>query len=232
MAGDSNTPKKTETKKKTPAKKPRRKSNYKPVGNKNPTKPFQPGNKFWEARSKHGRDMIFATPELMGDAAREYYEWNNENPLYDYQASGGEVIRVPKMRAMTMQGLTRFLGVNSKYFAQFKRTMNEEILTLEQVEKPNEEQKNRLNILYDFSNVITGIEEMVFEHKFTGAAAGFLNANLISRDLGMLDKKEINHTNAGGAFQGQVTVFHLPDNGRPVMQQATEEPNKNQEAQQ
>ena len=31
-------------------------------------------------RSKHGRDKLFATPELLWDAACEYFQWCDENP--------------------------------------------------------------------------------------------------------------------------------------------------------
>lgn len=38
------------------------------------------GNKFWMLRSKHGRDKLFATPELLWEAACEYFQWCDENP--------------------------------------------------------------------------------------------------------------------------------------------------------
>ena len=34
----------------------------------------------WMLRSKHGRDKLFATPELLWDAACEYFQWCDENP--------------------------------------------------------------------------------------------------------------------------------------------------------
>jgi hypothetical protein len=35
------------------------------------------GNEFWKLRSKHGRDKLFATPELFWQAALEYFQWND-----------------------------------------------------------------------------------------------------------------------------------------------------------
>ena len=32
------------------------------------------GNRFWEVRSKHGRDKILKTPEIMWEAAKQYFE--------------------------------------------------------------------------------------------------------------------------------------------------------------
>jgi hypothetical protein len=47
----------------------------------------------------------------------------------------------------------------------------------------------------DFSQVITRIEKIIFNQKFTGAASGFLNPNIIARDLGLTDKVESKNTN-------------------------------------
>ena len=44
------------------------------------------GNQFWKFRSKHGRDKLFATPELLWDAACEYFDWMDEHPLYEAKA--------------------------------------------------------------------------------------------------------------------------------------------------
>ena len=43
----------------------------------------------------------------------------------------------------------------------------------------------------DFSQVITRIGKIIYDQKFSGAASGFFNANIIARDLGLADKKEI-----------------------------------------
>ena len=43
----------------------------------------------------------------------------------------------------------------------------------------------------DYMSVITRIEETIYNQKFTGAASGFLNPNIIARDLGLVDKKEV-----------------------------------------
>jgi hypothetical protein len=47
----------------------------------------------------------------------------------------------------------------------------------------------------DFSQVITRIEKIIYNQKFTGAASGFLNPNIIARDLGLTDKVESNNKN-------------------------------------
>lgn len=129
------------------------------------------GNRFWEQRSKHGRDKLFASPELMWEAACEYFAWCDDNPLYEKDWVGKDAYEVdkPKMRPFTMQGLCRHLNCDTSYFRKFKETASK-----------------------DFFTVITRIEETIYEQKFTGAASGFLNANIISRDLGLIDKKDLN----------------------------------------
>lgn len=133
------------------------------------------GNQFWMNRAKHGRDKLFATPELLWNAACEYFNYIKENPLYEtkvFQFQGTIVTKeVPIMRAMTMRELCFYLNCNETYFRQFKANLADD-------DK-------------DFSSVIEDIETIVYTQKFQGAAGNLLNANIISRDLGLTDKKDV-----------------------------------------
>lgn len=149
------------------------------------------GNQFWKIRSKHGRDKLFATPELLWEAACEYFEWCDKNPFLEdnievlkVNGIGDEVKRVPleKMRPYTLQGLCGYLDCATSYFRQFKSA-----------ERENGE---------DFVAIITRIEEIIYNQKFSGAASGFLNPNIIARDLGLTDKVDNNHS-------GEVTVKQI-----------------------
>lgn len=137
--------------------------------------PAPKGNKFWQLRSKHGRDKLFATPELMWDSACEYFQWCDDNPLMESVVHGKDsnIIQVPKMRPYTLHGLCSYLDCNTEYFRQFKAQLSNK-------------DKDK-----DFSRVITHIEETVYRQKFEGASCGFLNANIIARDLGLADKKDV-----------------------------------------
>ncbi len=131
-------------------------------------------NEFWKLRSKHGRDKLFKSPSLLWDAACEYFQWCQDNPLLEEKgfAYQGVVTKetFKRMRAMTMDGLCFYLHCNEAYFRTFRAQL------------PKGEQ--------DFNTVITDIEKTVYRQKFEGAAADLLNANLISRDLGLIDKSE------------------------------------------
>lgn len=142
------------------------------------------GNQFWKLRSKHGRDQLFESPKLLWIAACEYFEWCHKNPLIeiDYKGKDADRVELPKMIAFTIHGLCIYLGCNTAYFRQFKATLKDK---KEEKLKKGEE---------DFSTVITRIEEVIYNQKFIGAAAGFLNPNIIARDLGLVDKKEVEKT--------------------------------------
>jgi hypothetical protein len=137
------------------------------------------GNKFWEQRSKHGRDKIFETPEIMWNAACEYFEYISNNPLTEEQIvkykDYHEVVTLNKLRPFTLTGLCLYLDVNTVYFTQFENALKE---------KEDEISK-------DFSKVVTRIRETIYSQKFDGAAANLLNPNIIARDLGLMDKTDI-----------------------------------------
>lgn len=136
------------------------------------------GNQFWKLRSKHGRDKLFATPLLLWEAACEYFEWCENNPLYETRgfAYQGIVTKetFPKMRAMTMEQLCFYLHCSDSYFRVFKSKLKE---------------KDE-----DFLTVIQDIETTIRTQKFQGASADLLNANIISRDLGLMDKSSVDLT--------------------------------------
>lgn len=141
------------------------------------------GNRFWELRSKHGRDKIFSSAEEIWKAACEYFKWCEDTPLMATEAkvinigdyrSEVKMVDVPKMRAFTIQGLCNYMQCNTGYFSDFEASL-----------KGKEDQESK-----DFSYIITRIKETIYTQKFTGAAAGFLNQNIIARDLGLTDKKE------------------------------------------
>ena len=135
------------------------------------------GNQFWKLRSRHGRKKIFETPELLWEAACEYFEWVEDNPFRKQEAikSGelaGTTMDVTVMRPYTMEGLCHYLGCNTGYFYDFVKSLNKE----------TKQDK-------DFSEIVTRIRETVYRQKFEGAASNFLNANIIARDLGLQERR-------------------------------------------
>jgi hypothetical protein len=138
------------------------------------------GNRFWQQRSKHGRDRLFKTPSDMWEAALEYFTWCDDNPLIeiDYKGKDAKRVEMPKMRPYTMQGLCLYLNCNTVYFNQFETAI-----------KGSDKETDK-----EFSKIVIRIREIVYNQKFTGAASGFLNPNIIARDLGLQDKQDHNIT--------------------------------------
>jgi hypothetical protein len=155
------------------------------------------GNQFWKLRSKHGKDALFTDPEKLWSAACEYFEWADKNKLIAIEFHGKDAYQceVPKMRAFTMKGLCLYLNCNTHYFSEFKARV---------VKKKDAVSKR-------FLEVITQIEDTVYVQKFEGAAAGFLSASIIGRELGLAELQKVDaniDANVKANVTGKVTVVH------------------------
>lgn len=133
------------------------------------------GNSFWKARSSHGRNPIFATPDDLWAAATEYFEWVEANPLYEDKITSFQGVNkhepVAKMRAMTISGLCIFLDIARSTWDEYRASEG-------------------------FSGITTRVDDVIRTQKFEGASADLLNPSIIARDLGLADKSEL--TGAGG----------------------------------
>lgn len=140
---------------------------------------FELGNCLWKNRSSYGRKPKFETASDLWEAASQYFDWVVENPLWENKATQyqGAAIDVPvqKMRAMTIAGMCIYLDISRQNWYEYKA-------------KP------------EYSDICQQIEDIIYDYKFTGAAADLLNPSIIARDIGLSDKKEITGAN-GGAIQ-------------------------------
>ena len=131
------------------------------------------GNKFWEARSSHGRKPLFASPEMLWEACVEYFNWMHENPLHEAKAFAFQgditVEALPKLRAMTISGMCLFLDIDVTTWGDYRRKD-------------------------DFSHICSTAEQIIYNQKFQGAAADLLNASIIARDLGLKDQTSTEST--------------------------------------
>jgi hypothetical protein len=139
------------------------------------------GNQFWKARSSHGRRPIFSSAEALWDACVEYFQWVEDNPLQSAELvtfqGAGKLVDVPKMRAMTITGLCIFLDIDSSTWRVWASDKTK-----------------------DFFAITTRVDEIVRTQKFEGAAGGFLNPNIIARDLGLAERSELTGKD-GGAIE-------------------------------
>lgn len=127
----------------------------------------------WQIADRHrktGRPPVFESPDAMWQAALAYFRWSDENPLYAYKTycQQGEIITAPepRMRAYTIGGFRLHSGICQQTWNNYQANP-------------------------EFFEVTKKIEEAIRTQKFTGAAADLLNANIIARDLGLADKKDL-----------------------------------------
>jgi len=139
--------------------------------------PAPKGNKFWQARSRHGRLPKFSSPEMLWEACEDYFQWVTDNPLWEEKQFAFQgvvtVHNAPKMRAMTISGLCIFIDIDHSTWASFRGHE-------------------------DFSAIVTRVEHIIRNQKFEGAAAELLNSNIIARDLGLRDNIANEHSAPGG----------------------------------
>ena len=133
-------------------------------------KSYNVGNSFWKARSTHGRKPLWDNPEEFLESCTQYFEWVEKNPLWDTKPMivDGSIQDAPtaKMRAMTLDGLSIFLGIARKTWDNYRARE-------------------------DFLPVVSMVETVIRDQKFSGAAAGLLNSNIIARDLGLKDSSAV-----------------------------------------
>lgn len=140
---------------------------------------FGQGNQWWRQRSKHGRDTLFATPQLLLEAAMEYFVNTDGRKWYKREAiksglQAGQVIEIEMDTPYTWSGLCLYLQCGQEYFRSFR--------------------KNKERCTPDFLRVIAVIDEIIETQLLEGASVGSFNANIISRKLGLADKLETKNT--------------------------------------
>lgn len=124
-----------------------------------------------------GPKLKISDPETLWRLACDYFEWVEENPIFEAQLVSYQGVSnlepVPKARAMTWEGFATFCGMSTP---------------------------NLLNYAHkeEFEEVMAVIKACIRDQKFTLAAAGLLNANLIGRDLGI--GEVIDHRSSDGSM--------------------------------
>lgn len=149
---------------------------------------FELGNKLWMLRNKHGRDKLWQEPEQFFEAALEYFEWCEANPIgrVDVVRGGdhaGAQIEAKVPRPYSMGGLCIYLDISTDTFRNYEK---------------NEKYS-------DFFEVFRKVREIIDTQKMDGAYVGNYNANIVARDLGLVDKKDIE--SGGKPIQKNTIVF-------------------------
>lgn len=133
--------------------------------------PAPKGNKFWMIRDESGRKPIFDNPGELWNRATEYFQWCDDNPWmkHDFKGKDVEEVLIPTQRPYTQSGLCVFLNISEDTFRNY-----------------SDKSKHK-----DFLEVTSRISKIIYTQKYEGAAVGAFNANIIARDLGLAEKKEV-----------------------------------------
>jgi hypothetical protein len=156
-------------------------------------------NSFWKLRSKHGRDKLFSTPEMLLAVCYEYFEHCDSNPWYRNEAvkSGqdvGKIINIPIQRPYSLSGLAHYLNTDEKTLRHYGSTTGYE----------------------DFFPVLTHVKQIIDTNQFEGATVGAYNANIIARKLGLVDKQDL--TTKGDKVTPQIITTLTPDELRKTLE--------------
>jgi hypothetical protein len=128
-----------------------------------PVNAFSVGNQFYKLASFTGRPKLFDTPADLLAAAFDYFDWVENNPLIKYGVYGNDakIIGVPKMRAMSLEGLCCHIGVCN--LRRYKQNA-------------------------DFAHVCELIYNAIYVHNLDGALVGALNPCIVARVLGLRER--------------------------------------------
>lgn len=153
-------------------------------------------NQFWKLRSKHGRDKIFESPEMLWEAACEYFEATDARKWIKTEFNGKDAIEchVPTETPYTWTGLYLFLDIDHSTWQLYEKRE-------------------------DFIAISTRVRHIIYTQKFEGAAVGAFNPQLISRDLGLIDKAE---TKNESVISGKVVVVKQNPSGVPLANRETD----------
>lgn len=148
-------------------------------------------DRYWMLRQTHGRNKLYETPELLMERCLDYFEWVESNPLQEAKLvsfQGDSTLEsIPKMRAMTISALCSHLGMSVDTWDLYRKRE-------------------------DFIGVCAAVEQIIYNQKFEGASADMLNASIIARELGLMDKTQIDHKSTDGSMSPTKTVRELTDN--------------------
>lgn len=127
------------------------------------------GNQFWKLRSKHGRDKIFTDPQILWEAACEYFEATDKRKWTKKDWVGKDAMEVERENETpyTKSGIALFIGCEWRTIEALKDNDNK-----------------------DFLSIVTRIEQIIWTQKFEGATVGAFNSSIIARELGLSDKQE------------------------------------------
>lgn len=114
------------------------------------------------------------SPKQLWEKAVDYFEWYRTHPLFAPKWDRGILMAEPRPRAMTELSFCSFAGISQEIFGNYKKGNVGEPQWGDQMK-----------------TVCLEIADRIRSQKFEAAAVDLMNANIIARDLGLADKKQV-----------------------------------------
>lgn len=151
--------------------------------------PAPKGNQY--AKGHKGTEKKFS-PEQWKKKIDDYFEYCYKNPLYKNEVlkSGnraGEIIHIPVNRPYLIEGLCNYLGIDRQTFYNY-------------LEKKGYE---------EYFDITEHARTRIFQQNLELGYIGAYDSNLVSRKLGLADKKELR-------AEMKEQKINLEFNGKPV----------------
>jgi hypothetical protein len=149
---------------------------------------FGKGNQLWKLADplKVGKEPTYTTPEEVWEAACEYFKWCDDNPLIEgkpFNNNGSIVMaEIPKMIPYTVTGLVTAIRIGNVSWEKMG----------------SGEEGGGSYTIEEYRGVREAIENVIRTQKFNGGMAGFFNANLTARDLGLSENTD--HSSKDGTM--------------------------------
>lgn len=114
------------------------------------------------------------TPKQVWDGACEYFEWCINNPIKKVDFKGGFATKVviPIDRAFSIEGLCTYLNITYQTFQNYSKESGYET----------------------YFEVCSHIKRIIDAQHFELGMAGVFNANIVTRKLGLTDKKDLSNS--------------------------------------
>ena len=139
---------------------------------------------------KAPKGFKFDNPYALWEACRAYFVWVDDNPLLSEQVNiyKGNAIKtqVSKRRPATLEGLLLYVGISRTAWDNYKE-----------------------HEAFEFC--CEQVEDYIYVQKYEGAATGLLNPQIIARDLGLKDVREVNTNIKGDITTKDVRLAALVD---------------------
>lgn len=134
----------------------------------------------WKLRKSTGRHALYETKAKLWRKCVKYFDWVEANPLQKtelvkYEGKAKQ-ISIPVMRAMTIRGLCLFLDISRETWHNYR------------ADKRGDEDGHDREYL---AETCSKVEDIIYEQKFTGAAADLLNVQIISSELELKERHEL-----------------------------------------